>query len=328
MMAGRNGEPDRPGIDNAAAPRDRATATVIITTYNQVHFLADAIDSVLAQTRPADEIVVVDDGSTDNPERVVAKYPDVHLIRQENRGVSSARNVGLRSCTNSHIVFLDADDRLLPIALQAGIALADMRPDCGLVYGGYRMISKDGGRMGPDIFDPISGDAHQAFLRDNPIGVPASALHRRDCLLALNGFDETLRRVEDYDLYLRLAQRYPIASHPTIVAEYRQHSQNRSSDLRKMYLAGRAVLDRHEVRVATDATALAIIKEMRINNQGEFAQRAVWAAAAEWRMHRDFAVAIRNLILVARLSPFAALRVLLRAFYRRIGNRFFGGRLC
>src|SRR5271170_6765685 len=112
MMAGRNGEPDRPGIDNAAAPRDRATATVIITTYNQVHFLADAIDSVLAQTRPADEIVVVDDGSTDNPERVVAKYPDVHLIRQENRGVSSARNVGLRSCTNSHIVFLDADDRL------------------------------------------------------------------------------------------------------------------------------------------------------------------------------------------------------------------------
>ena len=97
---------------------DGMTVAVIIPTFNHARFLAEAIKSVLAQTRPADEIIVVDDGSTDDPAAVVAKFPTVRLIRQDNRGLSAARNTGLRNCKASHIVFLDADDRLLPTALE------------------------------------------------------------------------------------------------------------------------------------------------------------------------------------------------------------------
>ena len=76
---------------------DRATLAVVITTYNHARFLADAITSVQAQTRPADKIIVVDDGSTDDPAAVVAQFPTVQFIQQDNRGLAAARNAGLRS---------------------------------------------------------------------------------------------------------------------------------------------------------------------------------------------------------------------------------------
>src|SRR5689334_10446763 len=105
------------------------SVTVIIPTFNHAHYLADAIASVVAQTHPADEIIVVDDGSTDDPAAVVARFNGVRLIRQNNRGLSAARNMGLHSSTTSYVVFLDADDRLLPIALEAGLDVAATYPN-------------------------------------------------------------------------------------------------------------------------------------------------------------------------------------------------------
>src|SRR5919106_374521 len=108
-------------------PTDRdvskpATVGVVITTYNHAHFLADAIESVLRQTCPAAEIIVVDDGSTDDPISVVAGYPHVNLVRQGNQGLAAARNSGLRETKTDKVIFLDADDRLLPNAVSAGLA--------------------------------------------------------------------------------------------------------------------------------------------------------------------------------------------------------------
>ena len=107
------------------------TVSVIIPTYNHAHFLPDALSSVLTQTRPADEIIVVDDGSCDNPGAVIERFPGVRLIKQENRGRSAARNTGLWNANSSHVVFLDADDRLLPNALEVGLNCAATFPDCG-----------------------------------------------------------------------------------------------------------------------------------------------------------------------------------------------------
>src|SRR5438046_2433118 len=97
----------------------RSTVGVVITTYNHAAFLGPAIESALAQTEPAAAVLVVDDGSTDDSASVAAKHPGVRVIRQSNRGLAAARNAGLREHTTDKLIFLDADDRLLPHAVAA-----------------------------------------------------------------------------------------------------------------------------------------------------------------------------------------------------------------
>src|SRR3954451_13776950 len=94
---------------------------LVINTYQQAHFLSASIESALAQTVPFDEIIVVDDGSTDDPASVVAHYPGVRLITRPNAGLAAARNTGLTACSSSYVVFLDADDLLMPNAVRAGL---------------------------------------------------------------------------------------------------------------------------------------------------------------------------------------------------------------
>src|SRR6266542_3911165 len=95
--------------------------SVVITCYNQAHFLSQAIESVLSQTYQIHEVIVIDDGSADHPEQIASKYSMVCFVGHQNRGVSAARNSGWRRSKGEFLVFLDADDRLLPNALQAGL---------------------------------------------------------------------------------------------------------------------------------------------------------------------------------------------------------------
>jgi glycosyltransferase involved in cell wall biosynthesis len=316
LLAG-TGKPTGTGLDEAGFSLDGMSVAVIIPTFNYARFLPEAIMSVLAQTRQADEIIVVDDGSTDDPASIVAQFQTVRLLRQENRGPSAARNKGLRNCKTSHIVFFDADDRLLPAALESGLNCIAGCPDCAFVYGGHRRISVDGHPLGPDVVRPIKGDAHLAFLRLNLAGPPMTVLFRRDCLLAVNGFDETLRHCEDYDVYLRLAQRYPIASHPTLVAEHRMHGQAASNDYVKMLKGGLLVLDLNKARIATDPIGRAAIQEGRTNIRSYYVPRMIDAASASWRARHDIGILARDLIQAARWSPYLTTRALLGFLGRR-----------
>ena len=110
--------PRSPGV----APVPIATVGVVIPTYNHAHFLGEALESVRAQTRAADAVVVVDDGSDDHPEQVVARFSGARCIRQDNRGLAAARNAGLAALNTRYVIFLDADDRLEPGAIAAGLA--------------------------------------------------------------------------------------------------------------------------------------------------------------------------------------------------------------
>ena len=304
--------------------RSSADVAVIIPTYNHARFLRDAIESVLVQTCQAAEIIVVDDGSTDNPSAVVAQFSAVRLIRQENRGLSAARNAGLWSSKTSHIAFLDADDRLLPHALESGLACMASHPDCAFVYGGHRRVSDDGFPLEPDIFIPIDGDPHLGFVRRNPVGPPATALYRRDYLLAVNGFDEALRRCQDHDLYLRLARKYPIASHPTIVAEYRKHGQAMSNDHAEMLKEVLLVFDLDEARGSGDAHRAALL-EGRTYYRSLYVSRMLHATSVRWRMGHNIKVLATDLINAARWSPSITTRALFSGFGRR-ASRVLGGR--
>jgi len=114
------------------------SVSVVITCYKQSAFVAAAIESVLAQTYPAAEIIVVDDGSPDNTAAVVARYPTVQYVYQHNQNVSAARNNGLKHASGKYLAFLDGDDRLLPRALETGVKYLDTDPSLAFVAGKHR----------------------------------------------------------------------------------------------------------------------------------------------------------------------------------------------
>ena len=319
MLAAEGGKYTDTGLGNTELSVKGWTIAVIFPTFNHTRFLAEAIESVLVQTRPADEIIVVDDGSTDDPTAVVSQFPTVRLIRQHNRGPSAARNTGLWSCKASHVVFVGADDRLLPTALESGVACMASHPDCAFVYGGHRLISEDGQSLWTDILRPISGDSHLALLRRNLVGSPMTALFRRDCLLAVSGFDEALRGCEDYDLYLRLAQKYHIASHNAIIAEYRKHSQAISNNYVGMLREALLVLDLDEART-TSETHRAARREGRAHYKSHYVSRMLAEASTRWRARHDIVILTRELIEAARWAPGLTARLLLRSFQRRAGK--------
>jgi glycosyltransferase involved in cell wall biosynthesis len=206
------------------------TVSVVIPCHNHGRFLREAVDSVQKQTLADFEIIVIDDGSVDETPTVVASLADVRPIRQAHQGLPAARNAGWRASRGHYLVFLDADDRLLPHALQAGLDHMVAHPTAAFVSGHYVMIDGEG-RPRPTQERPcVTSDHYGALLRSNYIGMHATVVYRRDALDRIGGFDPTLRACEDYDLYLRLARRAPTVCHPEIVAEYRWHGGNMSLD--------------------------------------------------------------------------------------------------
>jgi GT2 family glycosyltransferase/SAM-dependent methyltransferase len=217
----------------------------VVTTFNDADFLEDALNSVVRQTRRANEIIVVDDGSDESPEAIVATFPGAILMRKKNGGLSSARNAGLHAARSEFIAFLDADDRLEPNAVAAGLACFATQPKAVMVYGGHRRVDAAGKPVTNNIYHGVGKDPYADLLGGNIVGMHATALYRRDALLTAGGFDEKLKRCEDYDLYLRLARDQLIASHSALVAEYRWHGRNMSRDSAEMLRTVLAIHDGH-----------------------------------------------------------------------------------
>lgn len=272
---------------------------VIVTTYNHARFLADALDSVLAQTEPAREIVVVDDGSQDDPAAVVARYAGVRLIRQPNQGLAAARNTGLRAVGSAKVLFLDADDRLLPRAVAAGLACFERCPDAAFVYGGHRVIDGGGRPLSPDRYEAIGADPYEALLRGNRICMHAAALYLTPVLRAAGGFDTTLPRCEDYDLYLRISQRHAVASHAETVAEYRWHGSNMSDNEAEMLHWALHVHDRHAERAGQQAQTMSAWREGRRLWREHYAGEMLDKARRTARTPIDHARAVGRALIAA-----------------------------
>ena len=198
---------------------------IVIPCYQHAHFLSDAIESALNQSVSPAELLVVDDGSTDSPHEVVRRYCSVRLLQQENRGLAAARNAGLRAVSSDKVIFLDADDRLLINAIEAGLASFAARPGTAFVYGAYREVRA---LRRTRRFREASSRAD--LVRCNAVGMIASVMFDRAKLLEVDGFDEALGMCEDWDVYLRLTRKYPFAVHGETVAEYVRHRGNMSND--------------------------------------------------------------------------------------------------
>jgi glycosyltransferase involved in cell wall biosynthesis len=211
---------------NLAAP----LISIVIPCYNQAHFLGEAIESVLAQTYPYHEIIVVDDGSLDATSEVAACYPAVRCVRQRNSGLSAARNAGVKVSRGQFLVFLDADDRLLADALESGLNCFQGHPECAFVSGHYRHINADGSARFQFPQRQLEIDPYQMLLQRNYIGMHATVMYRREIFETVGGFATSLQSCEDYDMYLRIVRKHSVRRHDRIVAEYRSHEASMSMD--------------------------------------------------------------------------------------------------
>lgn len=269
---------------------------LIVNTYQQAHWLGQALDSAVAQSRRFDEIIVVDDGSTDAPDAVVRDHPGVRLIRQENRGLAAARNTGLAATQADFVVFLDADDLLGPDAVADGLACHAEHPGASLVYGAFRRIGEDGQELGGTVYSPIRDDPYRELLCGNLIGMHATVMYDRRLLSTAGGFDPAYRRCEDYEAYLRLARaRGRFASHPRVTAFYRWHGGNmsaRHADMLKWVLQVNAS---QEPYTRNDQALERARLEGRRIWKGYYAEQFAADLQAQWRETRSVTGLVRGL---------------------------------
>lgn len=244
----------RPRWREAAEPGGLALVSVVVPCFNQASFLDEAIESVLAQTYPHFELIVVDDGSTDNTAEVAARHPGVRLLRQDNAGLSAARNAGLRESGGDFVVFLDADDRLKPRALEVGLRALRAHPECAFVSGQVELTSHDGSLLRAAQHRVIDRDHHRVLLEGNAILSHATVMYRRQAFDVVGDFDTSLDACEDYDLYLRITRRFKAYTHDECVAEYRRHGGNMHRDPARMLTAALAAL-RKQRKAARRSTA-------------------------------------------------------------------------
>lgn len=202
--------------------------TVIIPCYNQAHFLSETIESVRNQTYQNFEIIVVNDGSTDNTAEIAKSFTHIQLIEQKNLGLAVSRNNGLQKSKGEFIVFLDADDKLLPNALEIGVNAILENKDRAFVCGFCQRIDEQGDPL--PTTQPVVDDSdyYLSLLKFNFIWAPSNVMYRRKVFEKVSAFDAKIGPAADYEIYLRIARQFPIYHHSQIITEYRQHQASMS----------------------------------------------------------------------------------------------------
>jgi glycosyltransferase involved in cell wall biosynthesis len=210
--------------------------SVVIPAYNYGRFIGAAIDSVLNQTYPAAEILVIDNGSTDNTKEVVAAFGDaVRYFYEDNLGVSVARNLGVDRSTGDLIAFLDADDYWEPTCLERAVAKFEQGEDIGLVHWGLREFDSS---TGETIRFYLEGSeenvAENLLVWEGPtIAGHGAVIVTRDAFFDAGGFDTETEPSEDWDFCYRLTRQHKIAFVPEPLVNYRAHPTSAHRDIQK-----------------------------------------------------------------------------------------------
>jgi len=220
--------------------------SVVIASYNMGHYLPLAVQSVLAQSYPNVEVLIVDDGSTDDTPAVLRQWdahPRVRVHRQRNGGQARAKNQGVALSRGDFVAFLDADDVWLPEKLSRQMRLFAGRPEIGVVYSDYECMDGAGQPLPKGPTHMHRGKISGALLIENFVSFP-SAIVRRECLERHGAFDETLGMGIDYDLWLRLSAYYQFdfIAEPTV--RYRIWAGQMSKNYRKRYESGIRIMQR------------------------------------------------------------------------------------
>jgi asparagine synthase (glutamine-hydrolysing) len=283
--------------------------SVVIPCFNQGRFLGESIESALRQIHPALEVIVIDDGSTDETSAVAARYESVRYIRQENKGLPAARNRGLTAACGEFVIFLDADDRLLPTAAALGVRAMREAPEAAFAFGHYRSVTESGAVLIEAPPSDLGPDPYAAFLGCNIVGTTASAIFRTAVLRELGGFDCSPRcwGCEDYELYLRISRDRPVSRYHDVVAEYRLHAASMSRNTVRMLGSVVSIVRSHRASVRGDA-----LRESALQS-GLRAWREVYvpsllAELVARRRQLGATAALKRLIMIVRAAPREAVK--------------------
>ncbi len=215
------------------------TVSIVIPAYNAEQYLGETIESVLAQTFDDFELLIIDDGSTDNTAEIVSNYSlkdnRVKLISQENQGVSIARNTGIKIAKGEYIAFLDSDDKWLPNKLAAHIEHFEKTPDLGISFARVEFITFDGKSTNYFSRSRLSKIAPKHLYYENIIITPSNVVIRRNIFDNIAGFDSNLSGTEDAELFFRIIyQGWKIEGIDKVLVCYRTNQAGISSNLYRM----------------------------------------------------------------------------------------------
>jgi len=245
--------PEAGAVSHGGGPVPRVS--VVIPAYNAAWCVARAVDSVLNQSFRDFELIVVNDGSTDRTAEVLVGYRErLHVVDQANGGLSSARNAGIAAARGHYVAFLDADDWWLPDKLARQVAWMEARPELVFCSTTTRVRTPEGKALPDWCCGESSGSPLERIFSANAhvAGSGSAVLARRDALVRTGGFDETLRSLEDIDMWMRLAVLggYACLDEPLTVIEKRGDSM--SGNLEMMRASAIAVMKKNRHLLPAD----------------------------------------------------------------------------
>lgn len=253
-------------MDTTASP----LVSVIIPTYNRAQSIAAAVESVQAQTYSKWELLVVDDGSSDDTASVISALASedgrIQFIPlPANRGQSAARNEGARRASGQYLAFLDSDDRWLPEKLTKQVEVFSRASEkVAIVYTGSHFVSEDGSRS-REKHARESGSLFDKELAYNPIGTPSRVMIRKDCFWECGGFDETFRSHEDWDLWIRVTEKYDVEALDEPLMEYVESSDSMSLNPAKLIDGYETLWKKH--RLLERSRSLTAIHYLRLGHR-------------------------------------------------------------
>lgn len=286
-------------------PGTRPTVSVVIPTYNRAHLIGDALDSVVIQDRDDIEVIVVDDGSDDDTEERIEQWCErtapafpVRFVRQARAGGNAARNRGIDEAQGEFIAFLDSDDVWHPGKIAKQVAVLRERPDYGAVYTGLREVDVESGEV---LAEPPhaypEGDLLDALLVRDVTAPTSTYLVRRALLVEAGGFDLDLAARQDWDMWIRVAERARIGCVPERLVDLRHHSGPRTaSDPTRELRAYKRILGKYAALRRRRGF------RMRLAARASFHRRT---GRVEFHYLGRRWVAIRHYLLAIVLWPFA-----------------------
>src|SRR4030095_2389369 len=206
--------------------------SVVMSVYNGQAFLAEAVESILGQTFRDFEFIVIDDGSTDRTEKILATYASrdgrLRVFRQENKGRTESLNIGIGLAEGKYIARMDADDVSLPHRLQVQVDFMEQHPEVCLLSASYERINKDGRLLDRVPVPLLDDEIRSMMLHKNAMCHPA-VMMRKEVVIACGVYRKVFSESEDYDLWLRMSERCQLANLEEPILQYRVHSRQASN---------------------------------------------------------------------------------------------------